>query len=149
MRECYLSSTVYDNVSCIHYFPIGIAYIASVLLREGYDVEIYNQDVHHYPEEHLTDFLNNNRFDIIGLGVVGGYYQYAKLLKISKAINAAKNRPAYYVIGGHGPSPEPEYFLKKTGADIVVIGEGEETVVNLLNSISSKLPLSKLSGFID
>jgi radical SAM superfamily enzyme YgiQ (UPF0313 family) len=137
---------VYDNDSHIHYFPIGIAYIASVLLQEGHDVEIYNQDMHHYPEEHLTGHLDKNRFDVVGLGVVGGYYQYAKLLKISKAINAAKNRPAYYIIGGHGPSPEPEYFLKKTGADIVVIGEGEKTIVELLNSISSKKSPDAVKG---
>ena len=84
---------VYDNGSYIHYFPVGTAYIASVLRKEGYEVEIYNQDVHHYPEEHLTDYLNNNKFDIIGLGVIAGYYQYRKLLKISKAINASKNKP--------------------------------------------------------
>ena len=137
---------VYDNASYIHYFPIGIAYIASVLLQEGYDVEIYNQDVHHYPEEHLTDYLNKNKFDVIGLGVVGGYYQYAKLLKISKAINSSKNRPSYYIIGGHGPSPEPEYFLKKTGAVCVVIGEGEETIANLLYSISNKNSLNNVKG---
>ncbi|MCP4613785.1 MAG: radical SAM protein [Planctomycetes bacterium] len=137
---------VYDNSSYIHYFPIGIAYIASALLREGHDVEIYSQDVHHYPEEHLTDYLNKNRFDIIGLGVTGGYYQYRKLLKISKSINAAQNRPEYYVIGGHGPSPEPDYFLKKTGADIVIIGEGEVSSVNLLNSISNKKSLHNVEG---
>lgn len=35
---------VYDNDSYIHFFPLGTAYIASVLLREGHDVEIYNPD---------------------------------------------------------------------------------------------------------
>ena len=137
---------VYDNSSHIHYFPIGTAYIASVLRKEGYEIEIYNQDVHHYPEEHLTDYLNNNYFDIIGFGVIAGYYQYRKLLKISKAINASKNKPEYYILGGHGPSPEPEYFLKKTGADVAVIGEGEETIVELVNAISNKNPLNTIKG---
>ncbi len=137
---------VYDNDSYISYFPVGTAYIASVLRKEGYEVEIYNQDVHHYPEEHLTDYLNNNKFDIIGLGVIAGYYQYRKLLKISKAINASKNKPEYYILGGHGPSPEPEYFLKKTEADIAVIGEGEETIVDLLNAISNKKPFNRIKG---
>ena len=137
---------VYDNDSYISYFPVGTAYIASVLRKEGYEVEIYNQDVHHYPEEHLTDYLNNNKFDIIGLGVIAGYYQYRKLLKISKALNASKNKPEYYILGGHGPSPEPEYFLKKTEADIAVIGEGEETIVDLLNAISNKKPFNRIKG---
>jgi len=137
---------VYDNDSYIHYFPLGTAYIASVLRKENYEVKIYSQDIHHYPEEHLTDYLNKNKFDVIGLGVIGGYYQYNKLLKISQAIIASKNKPEYYILGGHGPSPEPEYFLRKTGADVVVMGEGEETIVELINAIASKKPFNMIKG---
>lgn len=136
----------YDDDAYIHYFPQGIAYIASALRREDHEVTIYNQDLHHYPEAHLTRYLDDNPFDVVGVGVVGGYYQYRKLLKISMAVNSSKNRPHYYILGGHGPSPEPEYFLKKTEADLVVIGEGEETVVDLLNGISSGKSLEKIEG---
>jgi len=60
--------------------------------------------------------------------VIGGYWQFNKMLEISEAINASNDRP-YYIIAGHGPSPEPEYFLKKTGADACVIGETKETLI--------------------
>lgn len=136
---------VYDNDSYIHCFPHGLAYISAVLLEEGYDVEIYNQDQHHYPDEHLTAYLNDNKFDVVGVSVIAGYYQYKKLLKISDAINKAKNRPIY-MMGGHGPSPEPEFFLKKTQADITVIGEGEDTVIELLDAISNHMPLTGVHG---
>lgn len=136
---------VYDNDSYISWFPQGLAYIAAVLQKEGYDVEIYNQDKFHYPDEHLTEYLNNNKFDIVGISVIAGYYQYRKLLKISDAINNSKNRP-FFIIGGHGPSPEPEYFLKKTQADVVVIGEGELTIVELLEAVANHRPLSTVKG---
>ena len=103
---------VYDNDSYTHHFPSGTAYIASVLLKNGYEVTVYNQDKEHYPDEHLTHYLDKNHFDVIGIGVIAGYYQYRKLLNISKAINSSKDRP-FFVIAGHGPSPEPEFFLKK------------------------------------
>jgi len=128
---------VYDNGSHIHWFPQGIAYIAAAL-KKNHEVKIYNQDIHHYPEEHLTNYLNENKFDLIGIGVIGGYYQYIKLLKLSKAINNSINRP-YFVIGGHGPSADPEYFLKKTRADFVVVGEGEETIVELAEELEKKI----------
>lgn len=136
---------VYDNDSYIHWFPHGLAYIAAVLLKNGHDVEVYNQDMHHYPEEHLTEKLNKSKFDVIGVSVIGGYYQYRKLLKISIAIKSAKNRPLF-IIGGHGPSPEPEFFLRKTEADVVVIGEGEITVIELLNALASKKSLTDIKG---
>jgi hypothetical protein len=86
---------IYDNDSYIHSFPLGVAYISAVLLEEGHYVEIYNQDANHYSDEHLTRYLNKNRFDVVGVGIIGGYYQYKKLLKLSEAINKANNRPLY------------------------------------------------------
>lgn len=121
---------VYDNGSHINWFPQGISYLVSYLKTE-HEVTIYNQDIYHYPESHLTNYLDNNNFDVVCLGIIGGYYQYKKMLKISKAIRAAK-RNHLYILGGHGPSPEPEYFLNVSNADYVVIGEGEETILDLL-----------------
>lgn len=136
---------VYDNDSYIHWFPQGLAYIAAVLLREGHEVEIYNQDLHHYPESHLLQYLNTDKFDVIGLSFIAGYYQYRKVLKISEAINRSQNRP-FYIIGGHGPTPEPEYFLCKTGADAIVMGEGEKTIVELLEALETKKALHQIKG---
>ncbi len=136
---------VYDNDAFVHWFPQGLAYIAAVLLKEGNSVEIYNQDKNHYPDEHLTHYLNENGFDIIGVSVIAGYYQYRKLLKISDAIQKSNQRPVY-ILGGHGPSPEAEFFLKKTGADVCVIGEGEITVVELMEAIAGKKSLAGIKG---
>ena len=137
---------LYDNASYIHQFPMGLAYISSILEKEGYEITMYHQDMHHYPDEHLTDYLEKNSFDVVGISIIAGYYQYRKLLKLSEAINRAKNRPSVYMLGGHGPSPEPEFFIKKTGADIIVIGEGEETVKELFATLAAKRPLAGING---
>ena len=136
---------VYDNDSYISHFPIGISYITAILIKNGYEVEIYNQDIHHYVNEHLTSYLDENQFDVVGISIIAGYYQYKKLLGLSEAINKSKKRPIY-ILGGHGPSPEPEYFLKKTNADIAVIGEGEETIIEVLDAVAKKMPLDSVKG---
>lgn len=136
---------VYDNDSYIHWFPQGLAYIAAVLKKNGYEVEIYNQDKNHYSDDHLTEYLNKNKYETVGVSVIAGYYQYRKLLRISDAINKSKHRPSY-IIGGHGPSPEPEFFLKKTQADVAIIGEGEETIIELLEAIHTKRSLAHVRG---
>lgn len=135
----------YDNESLIQWFPQGIAYIAATLLKYGHEVEIYEQDIHHYQESHLTEKLNNEYYDVVGLSFIGGYYEYKKALKISQAINESKQRP-YYVIGGFGPSPAPHYFLNKTGADALVRGEGENTIIDLLNHLEENKDLKNVLG---
>ena len=135
----------YDNESLVQWFPQGIAYIAGTLLEYGHDVEIYAQDIHHYPEEHLTNKLDNEHYDVVGLSFIGGYYEYKKALKISQAVNNSKQRP-FYIIGGFGPSPAPNYFLKKTGADALVKGEGERTIIDLLNHLKEKKDLKHVLG---
>ncbi len=124
---------VYDNDSYIHWPPLGLMYIASILRNDGHEVVVYSKDKYHYPPEHLTKYLDENEFDVVGLGVIAGYWQYAEMLRISKAIRATK-RKVHFIIGGHGPSPEPEYFMEKTGADAVVVGEGERAVLNAVYS---------------
>lgn len=135
----------YDNDSFISQFPQGLAYIASVCRNAGHEVMIYTQDVYHWPEEHLKGLLDREKFDIVGVGIIAGYYQYRKLLKISEAINTCKNRP-FYILGGHGPAPEPEYFLKKTQADVVVIGEGEDTILEVIEALENKRVISSVKG---
>jgi len=138
---------VYDNDSYIHHPPIALTYIASALRNAGHEVSIYSQDLYHYPESHLADYLTHNQFDVVGLSLVAGYYPYQKLIKISQAINAVpvSKRP-YYILGGHGPSPEPEYYLKVSGADCVVIGEGDITIVSLLDALEHKRDLQTVKG---
>ncbi len=136
---------VYDNDSYTHVFPMGLGYIAAVLEENGHDVEVYSQDKYHYPDAHLTEFLNNHEFDIVAVSVIAGYYQYQKLLKISAAINESKKRPIY-IIGGYGPTPEPEFFIKKTGADVVVMGEGENTAIDLMKALEQKTSLDDVLG---
>lgn len=137
----------YDNDSYMTHFPMGLAYLASAARNAGHEVSIYQQDLYHWPDECLTVFLNENLFDVVEVSVIGGYYQYHKLLGLSKAINASENRKNFkYTIGGHGPAADPEYFLHKTGADVVGIGEGEITFVQMLEAFEGKRSLESVDG---
>lgn len=117
----------YDNGSHIPFFPINLFYLTGHLKKRGHAVGIWFQDIHHGSDEVLTTILNDNQFDIVGLGFVAGYYQYWKAKGIFEAINSSKNRNQFhYVLGGHGPAAEPDFFMGKLGADSVVIGDGED-----------------------
>ena len=121
-----------DHLSHLNQFPMGVAYIAAVALEAGHEVEIWNQELHHFPDKDIETFLNNNeKFDVVGVGVYG-YQMFQKSIQVCKYINRAKNRPEALVLGSNGPSACPEYFIKQTGADYVVHGEGETSWLGLI-----------------
>ena len=125
-------------------FPCSIGYLAAVLKQRGAKVEIYSQDVYHYSYEHLANYLKNKNFDLIGLGFLAARFNET-ILPLCKIINKYKKN-AWLVLGGHGPSPIPEFIIKKTKCNVIVIGEGEETIIELLKNKLEGGDLSKVNG---
>ena len=93
----------------------------------------------------LRTYLDKNKFDVVILSVIAGYYQYIRVNNLSKAINNSKNRP-YYAMGGYGPTPEPEFWIKKSGCDVVCMGEGEIIISKLMDAIENKKSLKNVPG---
>ncbi len=126
-------------------FPLGMGYLAAVLKKEGVDVKICCQDVFHYSNEKLAElFLENNSYDLIGVGFLAARFRET-ILDLCEIVNKFKKN-AWLVLGGPGPSSIPEYVLEKTKADVVTMGEAEGTIVELLKSKLEKGNLSQIKG---
>ncbi len=128
-----------DNV-----FPNGVGYLSAVLKKNRVDVRICCQDVYHYPNEKLIEFLKRDDFDLIGLSFLAARFKET-VLPLCRIIEKYKKK-AWLVLGGNGPSPIPEYMLKETHADIVVIGEAEETIMDLLKCKLESVDLSQIKS---
>lgn len=129
-----------DNV-----LPLGAAYLAAALKAAGAEVTVYSQDVYHYSNEELADFLSKNEFDLIGVGFMAARFKET-IAGLCEVINEYKKK-AYLVLGGHGPSPIPEYMLNATKADVVAMGEAEETIVELLQcKLAGAADIHKVKG---
>lgn len=136
---------VHDIYQKDNQFPLGIAYLATVLKKEGVDVKICCQDIFHYSNEELAKlFLKNTSYDLIGIGFLAARFKET-ILDLCATVNKFK-KDAWLILGGHGPSPIPGYMLEKTKADIIAIGEAEETIVDLLKCKISGSDLSKIKG---
>ena len=123
--------------------PMGEAYLASYVRQFGHEAEIFSQDVFHYSEKQLVDYLSTERFDVIGMGFIAAYYE--KALKLSQAINSVPDRP-FFVLGAHAPSASPEFMLRKMGADAIALGEAELTLAQLLEALEQGSDLKEVRG---
>ncbi len=121
---------VHDNHQEFNYFPLGVGYLASVLRGLGAEVEIYCQDLYHYSNDQLADFLDENSYDLIGVGFLAARFRET-VLGLCEVVNRHKKN-AWLMLGGQGASAIPEYILQTTRADVVAIGDAELAVADLL-----------------
>jgi len=126
------------------HFPLGAGYLASALDQMGAKVDIFDQAAHHQPNYVLAKYLDTTEWDIIGVSFLAA--RYIETVKPLLDVISKHKKGALLVVGGHGPSPIPEYILNTTGVDIVAIGEAEETIVELLDAKVNNKPLSTVNG---
>lgn len=127
--------------------PLGLLYIAAVLERNGVDVEVIPAEVLGYSWKDVERIIEDRKPDIIGVtSTTENRFQSFELLKRSKRV-----RPqAWTVLGGPHASMAAEDTLQHIPEiDIVVKGEGEYTMLELVKALSERNShdvLSKIKG---
>lgn len=121
--------------------PLGIAYIAAVLEEKGYDVNLI--DMHNYTWEEVQDTLEQSEYDIVGITTTTkerpAFFQLANLVH-SILPNAT------IVAGGPHATFMAEQVLLNSEVDIIVMGEGEITIVDLVRAIEDDKNLKEVRG---
>ncbi len=114
--------------------PLGIAYLAAVLRRSGHPCTILDMDPAGVAVSDLPALLAKEEPGLVGVSFMTPQADYAK--EILAAARRALPR-AYVVAGGVHPTVLPEEVLGYDGVDAVVIGEGEQTLVELVGRIAA------------
>jgi anaerobic magnesium-protoporphyrin IX monomethyl ester cyclase len=122
------------------YVPLGILYICSHLRKKGFDVEVFDTTFSSLRD--LTRHLQAEPPSVLGV--------YANLMtrkKVLEIVRIARESGWKTIVGG----PEPGAYVREyleSGADVVVLGEGEITMEELLPALNqnSDSELSKVNG---
>ncbi|OGF26962.1 hypothetical protein A2331_02590 [Candidatus Falkowbacteria bacterium RIFOXYB2_FULL_34_18] len=110
--------------------PIGLACIAGSLLRENHDVRIIDFNLSTNDKDKLVRELKEFNPDFVGITIVTPLVSEAE--SIGKIIKETNNQ--IVVIGGGAHcSSFPEASLKEMSLDIVVVGEGDYTILEIVN----------------
>jgi anaerobic magnesium-protoporphyrin IX monomethyl ester cyclase len=110
--------------------PLGVLYIAGQLERDGYEVAVFDGDPDAFP---LEDEIVAWRPSVVGLGFLtaASSRAYALMRKLK-----ARLPGAFFMAGGVHPTIFPEPTLR-LGCDVVVVGEGEATVSEIMARLSA------------
>jgi len=139
-----------DNVtnkkSYLYTFPLGLTYISSVLKEQGYKVDCLNLNHKNRTiKEVITRQLDKEEYDFVGTGSNALAYNTAKII-----IKTIRNHPSNpkIILGGPIITAQPNLYYADLKPDFGIIGEGEETIIDLLNSIKNKKNLDNVNGII-
>ncbi len=135
-----------NKINYNYFFPLGLGYISSVLKKTGCSVDCLN--LNHYngtTEELIEKALNRKEYDFVCTGNNALGYDITE--KIIKSVKKHESKPKF-ILGGHIITSEPELVFNELKIDFGVLGEGEETIIELLEHLNEEKDIKRVKGII-
>lgn len=122
------------------YFPLGLGYIASPLLKDGHEVSFC--DVQELEQDEIPSGIAGHDFDVVCVSALITDFKYVQWFS-----GMIKDKfPGTTVIVGGGLSTVSGFLLERSRVDITVCQEGEETIVELLRALKDDRDLKEVKG---
>lgn len=110
--------------------PMGLLYLAAVLEAKGHSVKIIDMEVFRLTDSEFKKILEKENPFLIGLtATTPVIHKAVELCDIAKAVNKGIKT----LLGGPHPTQLPEETLAHGAVDMVVSGEGEKTICEILD----------------
>jgi anaerobic magnesium-protoporphyrin IX monomethyl ester cyclase len=129
-----------------YFFPVGLGYISAVMKQAGHRVDCLN--LNHFDgtvNALVAASLAKCDYDVVCTGNNALGYWVTRLI-----IDAVRqHRPRVkFILGGPIITTEPELMFQDLAPDFGVLGEGEQTIVELLAGLREGTPLDTIDGII-
>ena len=138
----FLDEDVKEKKLMRPYPPLGILYLAAHLTQHGIPVQVF--DTTFSARAELERRLLEERPEVVGI-----YTNLMTKIGVLAIIRFIRSQPSLartrVVLGGPEVTHHVDRFLE-AGADVVVIGEGEETLRELVVAFRDGLPLAGVAG---
>ncbi|MDD4940270.1 MAG: radical SAM protein [Candidatus Omnitrophica bacterium] len=127
----------------VRLFPVGLGYIATAMKNAGYAFDLIDIDGHRLSQQQVENNLKKKKYDVVCMGcIVTGY----KIIK-SLSQTVRQYQPGAKIIAGNSVATSiVQTLLSRTDVDIAVMGEGDETIIELLRAIDKDTPLEAVRG---
>ena len=126
-------------------FPLGLAYISAALKKHNFSVYCLNLSHHEIIEPVLTEYILSYNIDIVCVG--GLSLDFGKIEHILNHARATRTG-IKTILGGGIITADPDPIFRLLKVDYGVIGEGEETIVELVKTIIDGGDLQDIQGIM-
>jgi radical SAM superfamily enzyme YgiQ (UPF0313 family) len=135
-------------------FPLGLAYIASVLGEGGHQLRILDLCFCEDVEEEMKVEISRWRPDLIGLSLrnldnLTYPTSLSYLPELEEVVTLCRSySKARIVIGGSGFSLAPLEIMRSLEIDFGVVGEGENPILSTVRCLERGIPVKGIPGMI-
>jgi radical SAM superfamily enzyme YgiQ (UPF0313 family) len=126
------------------YLPMGLAYLAAVLEQNGVEAKIIDCQALYIDHEHLKTELSSFQPDIVGVTSIAPLMSSA--LRSAKAAKEALPGVEVVMGGPHATFMDEQIIAEQPSVDLIVRGEGEETLLEIAQSIGDRKKLHDIKG---
>lgn len=119
---------------------LGLEYLCAALKGRNIESKIYDQELINFSPQELITFFQKDNIDLIGFQVVSRNIKST----IYFIQEIRKNSSIPIIVGGAGCYHYNE--LLRGGCDIVCLGEGDETIIDIVNYYEGKTCLESIKG---
>ena len=126
--------------------PLGLAYIAATFEKMGHEVVLIDSDVEEMSVNDVIESIKNFAPNIVGVSSTTPIYNSASMILET----VKKHNPDIItILGGNHMTALPQKTMEENSSiDIGVVGEGEETVEELLSAIEKNKSFEKIKGIL-
>jgi radical SAM superfamily enzyme YgiQ (UPF0313 family) len=128
--------------------PIGLLYIATAILKnfaDTYEVKIINLGLNNFTVDDIICQIKSYDPYILGMSVLT--CEADIMQEIAQQAKAIK-KEIIVLVGGPHASLVKEGILHDNNIDYGVIGEGENTIIELLRGLENKKDISSIKGIV-
>lgn len=125
--------------------PLGISYMAAVLEENNIDVDILDSSALDMDYDEIKEEIQRRNPDIIAITALTPTIGIA--LETADAVKEVLP-DSTVVLGGYHPTFNYEEIINEESVDIVIRGEGEYTMLDLVHTLEKDEELTKVKGIV-
>ena len=123
---------------------VGLGYLANSLQRAGFDYEVIDAHFWNMSYQEVVNEILKNNFDAIGFSVL--YSNFVETMRVINEVKENINKALIFMGGHHVSFCAKEILDGNKNVDVIIKGEGERTLVELLRCYLDKGDFSNILG---
>lgn len=161
MKILFINPPISSNIRVEfpnHQMPLGFMYMAGILEKNGFEVKILDCPLYYrqkrkidentvkfglFPEQ-IKEAIREFNPDIVGVSCSFSMFE-ADSFEVLGLVKKVNNKILTLAGGAHASS-NPELILRNKNVDIVVVGEGELTVLEIAKRFRERKSLRSIKG---